>query len=144
MPAVKGAEDAMAELTVLLVDDEPDFRELLAKRLGKRKLRVLEAPSGERALELLTPEIDVVLLDVKMAGLSGIETLQRIKQRLPGLQVIMLTGHANVEVALEGMALGAFDYLIKPVDLDNLVYRIQDACKTRQLAATGPEPPSGT
>ena len=120
----------MEEFTVLLVDDEAEFRELLAKRLSKRKLKVLTAGDAAEALRLLasTP-VDVVVLDVRMPGMSGTDALREIKARLPNVEVLMLTGHAQLDVALAGMELGAFDYLLKPVDLDALLYRLQDAKK---------------
>ena len=124
----------MDEFTVLLVDDEKDFLEILLKRLRKRKLNLLAVSSGEDAIRTVQENpVDVVLLDVRMAGMSGIETLREIKKIKPLIEVIMLTGHANVEVALEGMELGAFDYLIKPVDIDELMYRLQDAYKKKCL-----------
>ena len=120
----------MDEFTVLLVDDEKDFLEILLKRLRKRKLNLLAVSSGEDAIRTVQENpVDVVLLDVRMPGTSGIEILREIKKIRPLIEVIMLTGHANVEVALEGMELGAFDYLIKPVDIDELMYRLQDAYK---------------
>jgi len=124
----------MDEFTVLLVDDEKDFLEILLKRLRKRKLNLLAVSSGEDAIRTVQENpVDVVLLDVRMPGTSGIEILREIKKIRPLIEVIMLTGHANVEVALEGMELGAFDYLIKPVDIDELMYRLQDAYKKKCL-----------
>jgi DNA-binding NtrC family response regulator len=124
----------MERFTVLLVDDEVEFRELLAKRLTKRRLDVVTAESGEEALSLLAARpIDVVVLDVRMPGLSGTEALREIKRRAPSVEVVMLTGHAQLDVALEDMELGAFDYLLKPVDLDALLYRLQDAYRRKQL-----------
>ncbi len=124
----------MEEFTVLLVDDEVEFRELLAKRLHKRKLDVLTADNAEEALRLLAAKpVDVVVLDVRMPGMSGTDALREIKKRLPNVEVLMLTGHAQLDVALEGMELGAFDYLLKPVDLDALLYRLQDAYRRKHL-----------
>jgi DNA-binding NtrC family response regulator len=101
---------------VLLVDDEAPFIETLAKRLAKRELTIVTAFSGAEALQKLDSEsgIDVVVLDVKMPGMDGIETLKAIKNIHPLVEVIMLTGHATVESAIEGMKLGALDYLMKP------------------------------
>jgi DNA-binding NtrC family response regulator len=128
----------MEEFTVLLVDDEVEFRDLLAKRLSKRKLSVLTAGEGTEALGLLasTP-VDVVVLDVRMPGISGTDVLREIKARWPTIEVVMLTGHAQLDVALAGMALGAFDYLLKPVDLDALLYRLQDAYRRKHLREAG-------
>jgi DNA-binding NtrC family response regulator len=122
------------KLRVLLIDDERDFLETLVKRLRKRNLEVGGANSGEEALRVLrqTP-MDVVVLDVRMPGMDGIQVLQEIKTINPLIQVIMLTGHASVEVAVEGMELGAFDYLMKPANLDELLYKIQDAYKAKTI-----------
>lgn len=128
----------MDQFTVLLVDDEIEFRELLAKRLNKRKLEVLTADGAEEALRLLAARpIDVVVLDVRMPGMSGTDALREIKARLPSVEVLMLTGHAQLDVALAGMELGAFDYLLKPVDLDALLYRLQDAYRRKHLRESG-------
>jgi DNA-binding NtrC family response regulator len=122
------------EVTVLLVDDETEYLETLMKRLRKRNLRVNGVSSGEAALELLKESpVDVVVLDVRMPGMDGVQTLREIKQINPLVQVIMLTGHANVEVAIQGMELGAFDYLMKPANMDELLYKIQDAHKAKSL-----------
>jgi DNA-binding NtrC family response regulator len=124
-------------MTVLLVDDELDFAEALAELLEIRDMKVRIAISGEAALSMLeTEEIDVAVLDVGMTGMNGIETLGRIRKRFPETGVIMLSGHADVASASEAMSLGAFDYLVKPVQIDELLFRIQDAYNTRQLAGT--------
>ncbi len=128
----------MDGFTVLLVDDEAEFRELLAKRLAKRKLRVLTAGEAGEALRLLEANpVDVVVLDVRMPGMSGTDALREIKARLPAVEVLMLTGHAQLDVALAGMEAGAFDYLLKPVDLDALLYRLQDAYRKKRLREGG-------
>ena len=124
----------MDEFNVLLVDDEAEFVETLVKRLRKRKVNTAAVGSGEEALKILKEmPIDVVVLDVKMPGMDGIETLRQIKNISPLVEVIMLTGHANMEVAIEGMELGAFDYLMKPMDIDELLYKLQDAYKKKWL-----------
>ena len=124
----------METLSVLIVDDEVEFMETLVKRLRKRKLAVNGVTSGEAALaQLKETPVDIVVLDVKMPGMSGIDTLREIKKRYGLVEVIMLTGHANMEVAIEGMDIGAFDYLMKPIGIDELVYKIQDACKRKRL-----------
>jgi DNA-binding NtrC family response regulator len=114
---------------VLLVDDEAPFVEALAKRLAKRELDVSIALSGQEALEKLEANLhlDVVILDVKMPGIDGIDVLKAIKQKYPLLEVIMLTGHATVESAIEGMKIGALDYLMKPCDLDVLMAKVREA-----------------
>jgi len=120
--------------SVLLVDDEVEFLDTLLKRLRKRKLDVNGVHSGEEALRFLEANpVDVVVLDVKMPGMDGLDTLRAIKKALPLTEVIMLTGHAIMEVAIEGMELGAFDYLMKPMDIDELLYKLQDAYKKKAL-----------
>lgn len=121
-------------MKVLLVDDETEFLETLVKRLRKRKLIVNGVNSGESALEeLKINPVDIVILDVKMPGMSGLEALRCVKREYPLTEVIMLTGHASMEVAIEGMDVGAFDYLMKPIDIDELLYKIQDAYKRKCL-----------
>jgi DNA-binding NtrC family response regulator len=133
-------EQTMGEMSVLLVDDEKDFLEVLAKRLRKRKLILVVANSGEEAIRAIqSTAIDVVVLDMRMPGMDGLQTLREIKQINPLVEVIMLTGHANVETAVKGMELGAFDYLIKPVDIDELLYKLQDAFKKKAMSEPGPE-----
>ena len=124
----------MEALRVMLVDDESEFLETLVKRLKKRDLNVTSAGNGEEALRRLDENpADVVVLDVKMPGMDGIAVLREIKSRHPLVEVIMLTGHANVEVAIQGMELGAFDYLMKPMDIDELLYKIQDAYQKKTI-----------
>lgn len=128
----------MSECRVLLVDDEDAYVETLAKRLTRRGLTVHTADRGEKALAILAEHpVDVVILDVKMPGMDGIETLTRIKKNHADVEVIMLTGHANVDAAIRGMERGAFDYLMKPAEMDDLFYKIQDAQKKRVLAGHG-------
>jgi len=114
---------------VLLVDDEAPFVEALSKRLSKRELIVVTAFSGAEALEKLEQDshIDVVILDVKMPGMDGIETLKAIKTKYPLVEVVMLTGHATVESAIEGMKKGALDYLMKPCDMEILMAKVLEA-----------------
>jgi len=122
------------DFRVLLVDDEVEFLETLVKRMKKRRLQVAGVGSGEQALEWLEKNpVDVVVLDVKMPGMDGVRALKEIKKRNALVEVIMLTGHANVEVAIAGMELGAFDYLMKPMDIDELVFKVQDAYKKKAL-----------
>ena len=121
---------------VLVVDDEVDFLETLLKRLRRREIDVEGVESGERALERLDRNpVDVVILDVRMPGMDGIQTLKEIKARYPLIEVIMLTGHASLEAAIQGMELGAFDYLMKPIDIDDLLYKAQDAYKKKWIQA---------
>jgi len=124
----------MVSFKVLIVDDERDYLETLLKRMRKRDLDIAGVGSGEDALKWLeTNSVDVVVLDVRMPGMDGIKILREIKKSYPLVEVIMLTGHASTEVAIEGMELGAFDYLMKPVDFDELLYKIQDAYKKKTI-----------
>jgi DNA-binding NtrC family response regulator len=118
----------MLSTNVLLVDDEVAFVETMIKRLTKRNLTMLAAHSGPEALEVLKHKhVDVVILDVKMPGMDGIEALRQIKAAYPLVEVIMLTGHATIETGIEGMKLGAFDYLMKPCDIEILLNKVQQA-----------------
>ena len=118
----------MERIRLLLVDDEEDFRTTLASRLRRRDFDVTEVDSGYRALQSIrTVPIDVVVLDVRMHGMDGLETLREMRRVNSLVEVIMLTGHASVESAVEGMRLGAFDYLMKPCDINELVVKIHDA-----------------
>lgn len=121
---------------VLLVDDEQVFVNTMGKRLNKRGLTVIKSFSGEDGLAVLEENhhVDVVILDVKMPGLDGIETLRRIKSKYPLVEVIMLTGHGTVETAIDGMKEGAFDYLLKPCDMDELMGKINDSAARKSKA----------
>lgn len=114
---------------ILIVDDEIDFLETIIKRLQKRELDVTGVKSGEEAVKLVQEQMfDVVLLDVKMpGGMDGIETLREIKKIKPLTEVVLLTGHASVETSIEGMKLGAFDYLLKPIKLEDLMLKLAAA-----------------
>lgn len=115
-------------IRVLIVDDEDDFRETIVKRLNARKLQAEGAESGIRALEILKEkQFDIMVLDVKMPGMDGIETLRHVKTVAPDTEVIMLTGHASVEFGLKGMQLGAFDYIMKPAPINELLDTIGQA-----------------
>jgi two-component system, NtrC family, sensor kinase len=128
----------ISEFKVLLVDDEKAFREILAKRLTRRGIQVLEAYSGESALQILTEQpTDLVILDVKMPGMNGLETLRQIKERHSGVEVIMLTGHASTSDGVEGIKAGAFDYLTKPIEIEQLFRKLtqaQDKIRSTQAA----------
>jgi DNA-binding NtrC family response regulator len=119
----------MMRIAVMLVDDEVPFVDTMTKRLSKRDLDIVTAYSGYEAMEKLEADsnVDVIILDVKMPGMDGIETLRAIKATHPLVEVIMLTGHATVETGIEGMKLGAFDYLMKPCDIEQLVAKVQEA-----------------
>ena len=121
------------EIRVLLVDDEKEFVQSLSERLELRQIATKSVFSGDDALALIRQEdFDVVVLDVLMPGRDGIATLREIRQLQPLLQVIMLTGNATVETAIEGMKLGAFDYLMKPTETEDLVKKINAAAKIKQ------------
>ena len=118
------------KIRVLLVDDEKDFAETLANRLETRNLSTITAPNGDEAIAILREkEIDVVILDMVMPGKTGIEVLREIKQIKPLVEVILLTGHATVESAIEGMTQGAFYYLMKPAEMKTLLEKIAHAYK---------------
>ena len=128
----------MEKFKVLIVDDEADFLETIVKRLRARDIDVSGVESGYLALEALdSSSPDVIILDVKMPGMDGIETLREIKQKKPRTEVIMRTGHASVETGIQGMQLGAFDYLMKPIALDELLEKVRQAY-ARKLVQEGP------
>ena len=124
----------MNNTKLLLVDDEKGFLDTITKRLEKREMKISAAYSGKDALAELenNKAIEVVVLDVKMPGMDGIETLVEIKKSFPLVEVIMLTGHATVETAIDGMKLGAFDYLMKPCDIDTLVSKVKGAVEKKR------------
>lgn len=124
----------MAIANILLVDDEVPFVETMIKRLTKREMAVTPAFDGPEALAKLKQQgnIEVVILDVKMPGMDGIEALTEIKKAHPLVEVVMLTGHATVESAIEGMKKGAFDYLMKPCDIDLLVAKVTEAAARKR------------
>ncbi len=124
----------MADLRLLLVDDEVEFLEPMAARLERRRIRYATAQNGEEALKVLAVEhFDCAVVDVKMPCMDGLELLRRMRWNHPDVPVILLTGHASVELGVQGMELGAFDYLMKPVDLDELLDTVRRAT---QEAAT--------
>ena len=125
----------MSIANVLLVDDEVEFVETFSERLIMRNLEISKAFSGEEALQVLETNrtIELVILDVKMPGMGGIETLVEIKRINPLVEVMMLSGHADVASAIDGMKQGAFDYLMKPVDMDQIITKVTEAvAKKRQ------------
>ncbi len=120
----------MADLTLLLVDDELDFLEPLCTRLSRRGVVCASSTSGEDALRRLAEaHFDCAVVDVRMPGMDGLELLRRIRRLHPSVAVVLLTGHASVELGVQGMELGAFDYLLKPVDLDELLDVVRRAAK---------------
>ncbi len=123
----------MEGFKILVVDDEADFLETIVVRLKKRKLDATGVASGEAAIELLKNQLfDVILLDVKMpGGIDGIEALREIKKIQPLAEVVLLTGHASMETSIEGMKQGAFDYLLKPMKLENLLEKMTEAFENK-------------
>jgi DNA-binding response OmpR family regulator len=117
---------------VLLVDDEVGYVEIVSKRLTKRNFAVTAALSGGEGIQALRKDdFDVAVLDLKMGDMDGIEVLKIFKKMCPEMAVIMLTGHGSEQAARDGMAYGAFDYLTKPCELEELVAKIRQACERR-------------
>jgi DNA-binding NtrC family response regulator len=127
-------DSTMIQTKLMLVDDEAAFVTAIQRRLAKRNLDIVPAYSGQEALGKLEAdaEIDVVVLDIKMPGMGGIQTLREIKRVHPLIEVILLTGHATFDSAMDGMKLGAFDYLMKPCDLDELLAKVDEARAKRR------------
>jgi len=120
-------------IKIMLVDDEKDFLESMKKVLQRRKMEVVTAESGPEALALLKENlVDVAVVDIKMQGMDGLEVLKRIKRNFPSVEVILLTGHPTVETAMEGIKLGANEYLKKPPDVDELSATIRKLYQSRQ------------
>ena len=118
----------MEQLRILLVDDEEDFASTLAERLALRGFQAEVATSGMDALRYVEEEdFSVLILDIKMPGMDGLEVMAQIKRKRPDLPVILLTGHGAVANAKTGMKDGAFDYLMKPIDIDELIETIRNA-----------------
>ena len=123
-----------AKPKLLIIDDEPDFLETIVKRLLKRQIDATGVDSGKEALRVLQEQsFDVVILDVRMPGMDGIETLKEIKKRSPLTEVIMLTGHGSIKSGIKGMELGAFDYVIKPADFEELFEKVNQAAERKML-----------
>ena len=119
---------------IMLVDDEVSFVKTVAKRLAKRNIKTLTAFSAEEGLEKLkeNQDLDVIVLDIKMPGMNGIDALKEIKTVSPLVEVIMLTGHATIELAVDAMKLGAHDFLMKPFEIEELVLKMQEAAEKKQ------------
>lgn len=119
---------------ILVVDDEKDFRDLMVKRLSRQKYGVCGAAGGEEALAIVRDRIfDVALVDLKMPGMDGLELLRRLRSVTPETEVIILTGHGSTETAVEAMKMGAYDYLTKPVDLQELQVLLEKAVEKASL-----------
>lgn len=126
----------MSKARILIVDDEVEAGEILCLRLERRGCSCACVSGGEAGLDWLgANEADVVLLDIKMPGMDGLETLRRIRELYPGLAVIIISGHADMGDAAKGMELGAFFYLLKPANLDDVFNKIEDAMRLRALKA---------
>jgi len=120
----------MDELKILLVDDEQEFVTTLAERLEIRNMKVSVAMDGETALSIVEQKLpQVIVLDVMMPGLNGLDVLERIKSIDPRIQVILLSGHGSTKDGIKGLKLGAFDFLIKPIDIDELIIKLNEGWK---------------
>ena len=124
-------------MRVLCVDDEVEFLQLMEKRLSRRGMEVSTAPDGQSALDMLDAVLaeggemfKVVVMDVRMPGMDGLETLRHMKAKAPELPVILLTGHACMGVAVQGMDLGAYDYMLKPVSISELIIKMEEAARS--------------
>lgn len=123
----------MRGVKLMLVDDEERFLSTTAKLLQRKGHQVVTASGGREALDSLEKEdVEVVILDVKMPGMDGIEVLREIRLRFPLVGVIMLTGHGTIESAVEGMKLGAHDFVTKPCDIDDLLAKAEEAAVRRR------------
>jgi DNA-binding NtrC family response regulator len=121
------------KMKIMLVDDEERYLQTTKKLIEKKGYEVLTALSGEEALEKLKPQnVHVVILDVKMPGMDGNQTLKAIKTLYPLVEVIMLTGHGTMDSAIDGLKSGAFDYLVKPADIDDIIEKAMEAFEKRQ------------
>ena len=119
-------------IKLLLVDDEEGYVNVLSNRMGRRNIEVTKALSGTIGIQALRKEdFDVAVVDLKMEDMDGIEVLKVFKKMVPAMPVIILTGHGSEQAAREGMESGAFDYLIKPCDLEELVEKVKEAVKAR-------------
>jgi len=122
----------MRNLKILLVDDEEEFVTTLAERLELRGFRAQAVTDGESALHIIESDPpQVIILDVMMPGMGGLEVLKRIKTQHPQIHVILLTGHGSTKEGIEGMQRGAFDYLMKPINIEELIKKMQDAIKSQ-------------
>jgi DNA-binding NtrC family response regulator len=121
-------------MNVLLVDDEENFRTAVARQLTVRGYNVYEAGTGEQGVAIAREAtLDIVILDMRLPGINGTAALKEIKQISPLTEVIMLTGQATVKAAMEAITMGAFDYMTKPMGIDELIYKMEDAHKKREL-----------
>ena len=127
----------MSPIKLLLVDDETGFVDVLSKRLAKRKIKVTNAYNGTDAIQALRKEqFDIAVLDLKMDDMDGLEVLKIFKKMDPEMPVLMLTGHGSEQAAREGIESGAFDYLTKPYELEDLIEKIREAIERPKRDAT--------
>ncbi|MBO4301051.1 MAG: response regulator [Desulfovibrio sp.] len=124
-------------MRALFVDDEVEFLELMQKRLARRGMDVAVASNGQTALDMLDATMreggepfQIVVMDVRMPGMDGLETLRHMKEKAPQLPVILLTGHACMDVAVKGLDLGAYDYMLKPVAISELLVKMEEAVRS--------------
>jgi len=128
-------KDQGERIKLLLVDDEVAYVNVLANRMGRRNIDVAKAFNGTQGVQALrNQDFDVAILDLKMEDMDGLEVLKIFKKMIPEMPVIMLTGHGSEQAAREGMALGAFDYLIKPCDFEDLMRKINQAVSSGRKA----------
>ena len=126
----------MQKIKILLVDDEPDVTRILSKRLGRRGYECQAAANGQEAVDAMAQfAFGVIIMDVKMPVMDGMSALQIIHSRWPKTQIILLSGHADMQLAVQAMSEGAFGYLMKPVDIDQLLFKIEDAVTQIRLEA---------
>ena len=127
------SQESTARIKLLLVDDEVAYVNVLANRMAKRGIDVTKALSGTEGIQALRKEdFDAAILDLKMEDMDGIEVLKVFKKMVPTLPVIMLTGHGSEKAAREGLEFGAFGYLTKPCDLEELVEKIKEAIRSER------------
>ena len=126
----------MQKIKILLVDDEPDVTRILSKRLGRRGYECQAAANGQEAVDAMGQfAFGVIIMDVKMPVMDGMSALQIIHSRWPKTQIILLSGHADMQLAVQATSEGAFGYLMKPVDIDELLFKIEDAVTQIRLEA---------
>jgi DNA-binding NtrC family response regulator len=127
----------MTNVKLLLVDDEARFVETLSKRLTARGYDVEGALSGPEALARLGARpFDVVLLDVWMPGMDGLEVLKQIRRLHPSVRVVLVSGNASITAAVEGIRLGATDYLLKPVEIEDVMAKVEEAFEKKRIEET--------
>jgi DNA-binding response OmpR family regulator len=132
-PVDRADEARVGRIKLLLVDDEEGYVNVLANRLSKRNIDVTKAYSGSQGIQAVRKEdFHVAVLDLKMEDMNGIEVLQIFKKMYPEMEVIMLSGHGSEQSAREGIELGAFDYLTKPCELEELIEKIREAARNRR------------